>query len=247
MLLGAFLRRAPVLPAGRQTTTALRSIAFRPALRSHLRTPSFRFKTIPAGNARPASESAAPKYAYGQRICVYHAGTGRTTFLAVLKLSTVFIFVFFGFVVTPAYYEKEGLSVTVARTAFCAVVPLAFVAWTTSPFVTFIHMRLPPYARASEEALRRYIKSLPPQTELDITIMSLIAKPRMSTVQLGDLRAANKRIGNVNMVRDTTAENARRKWYMYPAVGKFYTQDLSGLAKLPWIWPSIRSRIIAQK
>ncbi|KAI1262807.1 hypothetical protein F5Y18DRAFT_144638 [Xylariaceae sp. FL1019] len=246
MLLGA-LRRAPLLPAGTKTT-ALRSIASRPVLRLQLRPPSLRLKTTPAGSASPASsESAAPKYAYGQRICVYHAGTGRTTFLACLKLSTVFIFAFFGFVVTPAYYEKEGLSVTVARTAFCAVVPLAFVAWTTSPFVTFIHMRLPPYARASEEALRRYIKTLPPQTELDITTMSIIAKPRMSTVQLGDLRVANKRIGNVNMVRDTTAENARRKWYMYPAVGKFYTQDMSGLSKLPWIWPSIRSRIIAQK
>lgn len=32
-----------------------------------------------------------------------------------MKLSTLFIFAFFGFIVTPTYYEKEGLSPTVAR------------------------------------------------------------------------------------------------------------------------------------
>ncbi len=51
--------------------------------------------------------------AFPERLCVYHAGTVRTTFLASLKLSTIFIFVFFGFVVTPAYFKKEGLSVTI--------------------------------------------------------------------------------------------------------------------------------------
>ena len=51
-------------------------------------------------------------------MCIYHAGTGRTIFLACLKLSTLFIFVFFGFVVTPAYYDKEGFSPTVARSTF---------------------------------------------------------------------------------------------------------------------------------
>lgn len=49
------------------------------------------------------------------RLCVYHAGTPRVTFLACLKLSTLFIFAFFGFVVTPAFYEQEGLGATTMR------------------------------------------------------------------------------------------------------------------------------------
>jgi hypothetical protein len=38
---------------------------------------------------------------------IYHAGTGRTTFIACLKLTTIFVFVFFGLVVTPAYLKSD--------------------------------------------------------------------------------------------------------------------------------------------
>ncbi|KAI0410156.1 hypothetical protein F4802DRAFT_16529 [Xylaria palmicola] len=190
-----------------------------------------------------ASQPPTPKYLYGPKLCVYHAGTGRITFLACLKLSTLFIFAFFGFVVTPAYYDKEGLSPTVARTALCAIVPLAFVAYTTSPFVTFIHMRLPAFARVSEELLRRHLRNLPPRTELEITTMSIIAKPRVSMVKVCELAPVNRRFGIVNFARDTAAENASRKWYMFPAVGNFNIQPASGTSRAPWAWETILKAI----
>jgi len=52
---------------------------------------------------------------YPERLCIYHAGTGRVTFLAVLKLSTIFVFAFFGFVVTPTYIQKTGWGDTTLR------------------------------------------------------------------------------------------------------------------------------------
>lgn len=52
---------------------------------------------------------------YPERLCIYHAGTGRVTFLACLKLSTIFVFAFFGFVVTPTYIEKTGWGDTTLR------------------------------------------------------------------------------------------------------------------------------------
>ncbi|KAH8158279.1 hypothetical protein CIB48_g9966 [Xylaria polymorpha] len=164
-------------------------------------------KPDPDDSSEAINETA--HHQFHPKLCVYHAGTGRITFLACLKLSTLFIFAFFGFVVTPAYYKKEGLSPTVVR---------MFVAYTTSPFVTFIHMRLPPFARQSEEMLRRYVRTLSPQTELDITTMSLIAKPRVSVVKLSDLAPVSRRFGIVNMARDTAVDNAKRRWYMFPAV-----------------------------
>ncbi|RYP43941.1 hypothetical protein DL768_009538 [Monosporascus sp. mg162] len=184
--------------------------------------------------------------AYPERLCIYHAGTGRTTFLACLKLSTLFIFAFFGFVVTPAYFDKEGFSVSVARTTASALVPLIFVAYTTSPFVSFIHIRLPPFARQSEEMLRRFVQNLPPKTELDITTMSFIAKPRLSKVAVSDLRAANKRLGIVNYTRDTAAENAARKWYMFPAVGNFSIQG-NKMPRLPWVWEHVANTLARQR
>jgi hypothetical protein len=108
-------------------------------------------------------------------------------------------------------------------------------------------MRLPPFARQSEEMLRRYIRTLPPQTELEITTMSFIAKPRLSAVKLSELTRVNRRFGIVNLARDTTAENATRKWYMFPAVGNFNVQKTSGTAKAPWVWDSIWNNIATRQ
>ncbi|RYP13576.1 hypothetical protein DL765_006841 [Monosporascus sp. GIB2] len=199
-----------------------------------------------AETAADPAQQPARKFAYPERLCIYHAGTGRTTFLACLKLSTLFIFAFFGFVVTPAYFDKEGFSVNVARTTASALVPLIFVAYTTSPFVSFIHIRLPPFARQSEEMLRRFVQNLPPKTELDITTMSFIAKPRLSKVAVSDLRAANKRLGIVNYTRDVAAENAARKWYMFPAVGNFNIQA-NKMPRLPWVWEHIANTLARQR
>ncbi|KAI1187659.1 hypothetical protein F5B17DRAFT_398748 [Nemania serpens] len=235
--------------------SAPRFAPLRPLTRARHPTHLIRFKTTPSTPTTPTPGAGAtakhtapqPNNAvYGPNLCIYHAGTGKVTFLACLKLSTLFLFVFFGFVVTPAYYQKEGLSLTVAGTALCAVAPLVFVAYITAPFVTFIHMRLPPFARQSEGMLRRYVRTPPPQMELVITTMSLIAKPRSSTVKLRDLRPASKRFGIVNMTRDTTAENAARKWYMYRAVGNFNVQRASGTSRAPWVWDEIWNHVNAK-
>ncbi|KXJ89599.1 hypothetical protein Micbo1qcDRAFT_165718 [Microdochium bolleyi] len=225
--------------------------------------------TIAEGVGAPKLAPPNP-FAYPERLCVYHAGTGRVTFLACLKVSTLFIFTFFAFVVTPMYLEQEGLSITVLRTTAAAVVPLAFVAWATSPFVTFIHLRLPPYARQSEDMLRRFITQLGSfnpgsgtgmssasraastgpgssiTAELEITTMSYIAKPRLSIVKLEDLQPVRKRLGIVNYSRDTAAENKRRKWYMFPAVANFSIQESSNtMPKVPWVWGKLAGRIVS--
>ncbi|KAI0873804.1 hypothetical protein GGS24DRAFT_501389 [Hypoxylon argillaceum] len=224
--------RAPICPLIRATSQSPG------AIRSKATSTST--STAAAVASKPTNE--LPN-AYGPKLCVYHAGTGRITFASCLKLTTLFICAFFGFVVTPAYYQKEGLSVTVARTAVCAVAPLVFVAYITNPMVTFIHIRLPPFVRRSEEMLRRYARSLPPHTELEITTMSLIAKPRVSTVNLSELKPVNKRFGTVNMTRDTTAANAAKEWYKFRAVGNFGVREQSGVSRAPWVWDEINTRV----
>lgn len=125
--------------------------------------------------------------------------------------------------------------------------PLVFVAYTTSPFVSFIHIRLPPFARQSEEALRRFVQTMSPKTTtLDVTTMSFIAKPRLSRVPVSDLKPANKKLGIVNYTRDTTADNAARKWYMFPAVGNFNIQA-NNMQRTPWVWESIANIIARQR
>ncbi|KAI2603777.1 uncharacterized protein GGS25DRAFT_505421 [Hypoxylon fragiforme] len=200
---------------------------------------------LAAVKVRRSSTTGPAGYAYSERFCLYHAGTPRITFLGYLKLSTIFLFVFFGLVVTPAYYDKEGFSLTVLRTSVTAIAPLIFVQYSTSPFVSCIHVRLPGIARRSEEALRRYLQGLSADAELAITTTSLIAKPRVSYVRLRDLQPVRRRFGIVSLSRDPTAENAARKWYMFRAVRDFNTQ-LNAAPPVPWAWDIVMGIIKRQ-
>ncbi|KAI1378822.1 hypothetical protein F4677DRAFT_380866 [Hypoxylon crocopeplum] len=239
MLVLRVLRRTQWTPL-RRNAVHLRGVVPRGlSPKQNLRASGLRFETTaPKTSAQASPNPPVSKFTFPEKLCIYHAGTGRVTFLACLKLSTLFIFVFFGFVVTPAYFDKEGLSPTVLRTTLSAIVPLLFVTYTTSPFVSFIHMRLPPFARHSEDMLRRFVRTLPPTTELDVTTMSFIAKPRVSRVRVADLYPARRRTGIVNLARDTAADNAARKWYMYRAVSDFNAQS-NTVPRAPWVWDGI--------
>lgn len=95
--------------------------------------------------------------------------------------------------------------------------------------------------------LKRFLNNLPANTELEISTMSYIAKPRLSMVAVRDLFPTNKRVGIVNFSRDTKAENARRKWYMFPAVADFSIQPNSNTVTKPsFAWERIASKIAAQ-
>ena len=64
------------------------------------------------------------------------------------------------------------------------LVPVTVIAYISSPFVTYIHLRLPIFARQSHEMLLRYSKTLPKTAELDITTMNFIGKPRVTRVKM---------------------------------------------------------------
>ncbi|KAI5921119.1 hypothetical protein F4810DRAFT_385809 [Camillea tinctor] len=247
------LRKCQLSPLRRNIVT-LRSVALRPAPRTKLQTSCFkRFETNSANNKSgtnsvPPGDAASPKRAYPERLCVYHAGTTRIMMVACLKVSTLFMFVFFVFVVTPLYIDKEGLDLSpnIVRSALSGIIPLAFVAYTTAPFVTFIHLRLPPYARQSKELLARFVKHLPPDTELEITTMNFLAKPRISKVKISDLKPSKSRFGLVSLTRDTKAENAKRKWYQPRAVGQFSVQS-NTMPRVPWVWGETSKMINKRK
>ena len=185
-----------------------------------------------------------------------------TTFLACLKVTTLFIFGFFDMIMTPAYIAAGepalktigGMSTLrlglahvanmVPSVALCGIIPAAYVAWSTSPYVATIHLHLPPYVRWSHGILERFARTAPPNTRLDITTVSLIGKPRVSSMTLADLRPANKRLGTVNYTRDTTIANASRKWWRFRAVADFNMHEgVQRGIKTGWVWKEISEGI----
>lgn len=221
-----------------------------------------------------------------ERLLIYHAGTGRTTFLAMLKVTTLFIGAFFCCVAVPSYIQADKPIEETAKSTFfllflslspllslppstsvsldsqsvsssvalCGVVPFLFVTYTTAPFVTHMHMHLPPAARASRAALERFVgtAALGPSTPVTVTTMSVIGKPRYSTLQAGDFVPARRRGGLVNYTRDAARENASRRWYELRAVSSFHVPDVAKASKVkrgnrnlvePWVWDAVKEKI----
>ncbi|KAH8173759.1 4-coumarate-CoA ligase 2 [Sarocladium implicatum] len=193
-----------------------------------------------------------------ERVIIYHAGSGRVSFLAMFKVTSLLLGAFFCFAVAPAYYSSDKVDVGLESLgpALCGVVPVLLIAYTTAPFVTHMHLHLPPAARLSRPALERFVHGMPPSTPLTITTISAIGKPRYSNLQVGHLRPQRSRLGLVNYVRDhNDQENAARKWYNFRAVNNFYVQDDKAVAtarkqskakKTPvewWIWDAVRGKM----
>ncbi|KAK2676476.1 hypothetical protein RAB80_008662 [Fusarium oxysporum f. sp. vasinfectum] len=180
-----------------------------------------------------ASSKDGKEFELPEKLIIYHAGTGRITFMAMLKITTLFLGAFFCCVVAPSYIKAEKPELLTAGVVLCGIIPVIFVTYITSPF--------------------RFIKNLPPTTPLTLTTMSAISKPRYSSMHAGDLSPVRRRLGLINYVRDTKEENAKRKWYMFRAVGKFYVQDKRPQTRVRyqkktdkvdgWIWDVIKERI----
>ncbi|EXF76597.1 hypothetical protein CFIO01_10852 [Colletotrichum fioriniae PJ7] len=243
----AFIRQPPqtirILPT-------IRQCALRPTLRKSLQNQQCSLRrpfasappppttgpravtTPPNPNSAGAGGSAGPRAGNPQlpeRLLIYHAGTGRTAFLAFWKITTVFSCVFFCFVAAPSYVRAEDKTLTeAAGLAACGIIPFLFVAYTSAPFVTYIYLRLPPYARQSRALLERYVRALPPTAQLEIGTMGLATRPRLTAVTAAELRpvAADSgplatRLGIVTHTKDVSALMAKRRWYHYRPVGQF--------------------------
>jgi hypothetical protein len=116
---------------------------------------------------------------------------------------------------------------------------MSIVAYTTRPFVTYIHLRLPPYSRYSREFVHRYSMNLPPTASVDITTMSFIGKPRVSRMKVTDLYPVKSRLGVGNYARDTKAIDEQRSWWRGKSVGQFAVRSNSGSGREKGIWENV--------
>lgn len=200
-------------------------------------------------------------------VLIYHAGTARTTFLALLKVTSLFVGAFFCGIVVPAYVTSDKPYVDTAQMLACGLIPPVFVAISTAAFVTHIHVRVPqrlvsqgPSSLLAAGRRKGAADSaLSPDTTVVLTTMSLIAKPRRTAFPLRELEPSRRRFGLVNYVRDQPAASvvedaARRKWYHWRPVKQFYVQEARPVRKVRyeepkknavqgWLWEHIRERL----
>ncbi|KAH0612437.1 uncharacterized protein H6S33_010489 [Morchella sextelata] len=134
----------------------------------------------------------------GDKILVYYAGQ-RIVFVATLKLATLFVAGFCTFIAAPSvgvetdygYWAPVGIIIA-------GTIPIAFMQYTSPPYVTHAYLHLPPWARVSREMVARYVKKLPPSAEISLGTIRTLGRPQLNKVILSELRFKPKRLGCSN-------------------------------------------------
>ena len=112
---------------------------------------------------------------------------------------------------------------------------MVFVAYTTTPFVSYAHLRLPVFARQSREQLFKWARKIPPSTEIDLTTIRSFGRPRVSRMKISDLRTTSARLGVANLARrpqSSGTETKRPSWRGKPQ-GLFYIGNDDGKSREP--------------
>lgn len=197
---------------------------------------------------------------YPERLLIYHAGTGKTVFVGCLKLTTIFLFSFSCLFVAPSLYyapdvpnwapalgqsrsfgTREGSWVNRVVAIAGGAVPMVFVAYTTTPFVSYVHLRLPIFARKSREQLFRWARNIPPNTEIDLTTIRSFGRPRVSRMQISDLQATSARLGVANLARRPRISKTEtpRPWWRGKPQGLFYVGNDTARSREPSLWQKV--------
>lgn len=210
------------------------------------------------------------------RLIIYHYGLPRVFVLGIMKLTSVFLFGFFIVVTIPTYAQADaptwqlagrtcppkpppplGMlhqhcapSLTLVTVVVASTIPFLAIWYLTSPMVMWIHMAIPSAFQRDPKKMQQFIQNVPPTTQVALTTMGALGKPRVTKVPIRDLHRERRRFGLVNYVRDVEKENAKRKWYHFRAVGEFRIEEerpLTTKAGQPWLWYSISKAIREQR
>ena len=202
-----------------------------------------------------------------ERILIYHAGTGKIAFVGCMKITAFFLFAANLALAGPsAAWLSEGPAWNaIASVSFCLVdcflsdfsqglvlgaVPMIFVTRTASPFVAFVHIRPPRWARRSRTDLMRFFSAgqIPPTTEVDLTTIKALGRPRVNRIPLGELWPVKARLGiqNFTWIRDSSTPT-RRPWWRGTENKLFFVSETTQKATDAILWRKFYGQLMAKE
>ncbi|KAE8152631.1 hypothetical protein BDV25DRAFT_150770 [Aspergillus avenaceus] len=224
------------------TQNAFRSKNEAPALK-----PKENNATAPRTSTSSATTHAKTTIRRGppERIMIYHGGTGKTIFLGMLRITSIFLFGVSCVVVAPAFSGDEFPAYLTPAIIVGGALPMLFIAYTSAPFVNFVHLALPAFARRSREQTIQYAKELPPTATLYINTMKFTTIPRQTEVRLGDL-VADKAFTRPVSFRNKNP--APLPWWAGKTLRQFFTGKRSQPGKqsttfYPELWEHVYKQI----
>lgn len=122
---------------------------------------------------------------------------------------------------------------------------MLYVAFTTKPFVTYVHLVLPETARASREALMKWLNTSGRNMELDLTTMRFIGLSRTTRVRMQDLRRKSEGITDISNLTISSAGSSRRTVVnsIFGVPKRFHVGEKANYSKETKLWKALLDRI----
>ncbi|CAI6336048.1 unnamed protein product [Periconia digitata] len=203
---------------------------------------------------------------YPTELLIYDAGDTRTTYVAfwkavvLLQFGTCFVFI------TPLLYRNPNQPNEYIRTAQAAAVtvlsavPCALLSFLTAPYVSQVHMQIPPNATHSLTALRAFARNPPLTTRIRFLTLRIFPIGKFTSCTLGEMRALPPRrfrMANLQRLKAKSWREDQRKktpgqklwelvmeprWKFYVKEGSSYTVRTG----VPGVWEEVAMRIKEQ-
>ncbi|KAL8940298.1 MAG: hypothetical protein Q9216_002884 [Gyalolechia sp. 2 TL-2023] len=163
-------------------------------------------------------------------------------------MTTVFVFAFSVAVIAPAQYNLPDAPVWVPFAVIaCGAIPMLVVMRATAPFVTYVHLQVPFYARRSREHLSSFLEKVPQNTEIDLTTIGNFGWPHVYRMRMAELRKAKHMFSAANLRRVplTSSKPSRRPWWKGDLPMKFYVgnERVRVRGSTPWqrVWQQLKT------
>ena len=119
-----------------------------------------------------------------------------------------------------------------------------YMTYYSSPFVAYVHVKLPMFARRSREQLLKWAQSIPTNTEIEMTTMKSYGSLRSSRMQISELRPTQARFGIQNLLRVRySSKNQRRPWWASKDPHLFFVGNERKKTVEAIVWQKISSQI----
>ncbi|KAL8859672.1 MAG: hypothetical protein Q9178_003786 [Gyalolechia marmorata] len=145
----------------------------------------------------------------------------------------------------PNLREAVALIAELLVVIICGAIPMLVVTYATAPFVTYIHLKLPFYARRSKEDLMKFVNKVPMSTEIDLTTIGQFGWPHVYRMPLAELKKAKYALSAANLERvlPSSALKPNRSWWKSSLPTKFYVRNEPVGRRGPSAWQKVWAQL----
>jgi hypothetical protein len=183
---------------------------------------------------------------------VYRAGTYATVAVGIGRAFAWLTFIGVETLGLPAVFFAADVSNWMLPLVLVGgPVPMIVTSLATGPMIHDVTIKLPDSARRSKDALKSFVKRLPPDTVVRASYMRWMPWPRSSDMKLRDLRRIQPswKRGIANLEHLPGSMKGQKKnpfyWFAYTNWGKYYInrEQSKDMSASPGVWNTIWNQI----